>query len=841
MSPHSNLKKTYVAVAIGYALASQPAIADEINLGVACSLREAILSANSDTAVAGCTPGDGPDVINMIAGTTVTFTQIDPASEGYSGLPVIDSDITIQGNGSTLIRDNAAPNLRLFQMKPNSSLHLNSLTLQNGRYGNGNAIYAMDAYSLSIRNSTVSNNTGGSAVYLINTDSLVVENSTLNYNGQANSGTAGAIDVRQTDVEIINSTITNNSASNSAGVHVYQGDLLVSNGSTISSNSASANVSGIYVYNGGLEVTDTTVSGNISNNNSGIYVRDSASVTIGNSSISDNSATNAIAGVYLNNSIPVNVSISGSNIDRNKANRDTGLKTSYVNLMLTNSTVSGNSSSTRSAGAYVYNGSATVTGSSINGNTAVGSAAGLYITNGTATLSGSQINTNIAGDDRAGFYASDISFASLVDTEVIGNSANDRISGVYLQNAGSVTLNRATISDNSTTMESSAGVAINGTNVPVMITDTTIHNNTAGGSKSGLYLYNSTTSLINSQVTNNSSRRNGSGIYANNGSLSITGGEVSNNYQRAAGSAAILTYGTAVTLSDVLVSSNTSTMNRGAINVYGMSTLNISDSTISNNVLMGGGQGGGIYFKGASFTLANSTITGNSISTGTGSAQGGGMFLGNAVVDIQNSTIANNTVDAPNTSGGGIYFDSGLAYIANSTITGNSAQRGAGLFDASLANLGLTNVTLAANFASNQGGGLYISHAGVMVDISNTIIADNENGDCGAPLPGGFSGTNNWFGDVSCTGVGQGDPRLGRLSDNTGPTLTMFLRSNSGAIDAGDPTVCAAQPILNKDQRGLDRDAICDIGAYEFGINDPVEGVFFVVPAPNGNTLTFEL
>jgi len=48
---------------------------------------------------------DEPDVIELYAGGTFTLTTADNATHGLSGLPVISSTITIEGNGATIARD----------------------------------------------------------------------------------------------------------------------------------------------------------------------------------------------------------------------------------------------------------------------------------------------------------------------------------------------------------------------------------------------------------------------------------------------------------------------------------------------------------------------------------------------------------------------------------------------------------------------------------------------------------------------------------------------------------------------------------------------------------------
>jgi CSLREA domain-containing protein len=78
---------------------------DEFNTGAACSLREAVVAANTDAAFGGCPAGSGPDVISVPAGThrlTIFGTGEDLAAQG--DLDLIGSVSVIgAGAGATII------------------------------------------------------------------------------------------------------------------------------------------------------------------------------------------------------------------------------------------------------------------------------------------------------------------------------------------------------------------------------------------------------------------------------------------------------------------------------------------------------------------------------------------------------------------------------------------------------------------------------------------------------------------------------------------------------------------------------------------------------------------
>lgn len=114
--------------ALGIVISVTPANAATINVNATCSLQDAIRAANADVVSGGCSAGSGADTIVLKPSSTIVLTA--PDSEG-NGLPVITSEITIEGNGSTVTRDPAAPDFRIFSVEW-SDLTLNETTVSGG-------------------------------------------------------------------------------------------------------------------------------------------------------------------------------------------------------------------------------------------------------------------------------------------------------------------------------------------------------------------------------------------------------------------------------------------------------------------------------------------------------------------------------------------------------------------------------------------------------------------------------------------------------------------------------------------------------------------------------------
>ncbi len=266
-----------------------------------CSLIEAIVNANDHAAThPDCAAGSGSDTI-VLPKTILALGAVDNATYGATGLPVIRSQITIEGNGAKITRKAAAPPLRLIAVGATGDLTLRKVTLSDGNAVDyGGAIHNQGM--LTIQNGTISDNkAGGGGGGITNTaGALTIENSTISGNTVTgnDAGVGGGIANYSGTVTITNSTISRNSVAGrfvNFGGGILNGDSMTVENSTIADNKGS----GYYVDAGGignfgsLTIQNSTISGNRafgSSSNSGGGVENNGTMTIQNSTISGNKA-----------------------------------------------------------------------------------------------------------------------------------------------------------------------------------------------------------------------------------------------------------------------------------------------------------------------------------------------------------------------------------------------------------------------------------------------------------------------------------------------------------------------------------------------------------------------
>lgn len=256
--------------------------------------------------------------------------------------------------------------------------------------------------------------------------------------------------------------------------------------------------------------------------------------------------------------------------------------------------------------------------------------------------------------------------------------------------------------------------------------------------------------------------------------------------------------------------------------------------------------GGGLSNEGTA-TVDACTIAGNQ------GGSGGGGIANFRILHVRRSTIFRNTSgidygygsEQPG-SGGGV-LNLGTLDAANTTITANVAisnngdpapAYGAGLYNTGAAVL--TGCSLTRNRTPGTGYCAAIENAGLMT-ARNTLVGDS--GACCSEGTITAESAGNLVDDrysycQSFTAVPAGGLALLGLGPRGGPTMTVGLRADSAAIDAGDPGVCS-EALGGRDQRGVERfaagDAACDVGAFEaHGAGDAPP-----TPVPGGTFFAF--
>lgn len=264
---------TLAAAAMAFALSGLPninvarAAADIMVDGKNCTLMDAITAANTDTAVGGCDAGSGADT--LILTKDIVLKAIDNNDFGYSGTPVITSEITIEGNGHKIKRDSNDP-FRILTVA-GGQLHLNNSVITGGHAEVGGGILVHGGL-LYMDHSTVTGNeadTSGGGIALVGNGSdakysnALVLSSVVEKNVAGESG--GGIAAKDGGfVLALQSTITGNEAGQfGGGILAENNSVAWSKYSSITENTA--------VYGGGgtASVGDTlviigasTVSGN---------------------------------------------------------------------------------------------------------------------------------------------------------------------------------------------------------------------------------------------------------------------------------------------------------------------------------------------------------------------------------------------------------------------------------------------------------------------------------------------------------------------------------------------------------------------------------------------------
>ena len=418
---------------------------------------------------------------------------------------------------------------------------------------------------------------------------------------------------------------------------------------------------------------------------------------------------------------------------------------------------------------------------------------GLTITGGSVTVAGSDGNASGGGIENSGTL-------SLNDVTISGNTAGADLQvpgdGGGIDNSGMLSIDNATIRNNSAivvsvfrvTGEGGFGGGIYNTGT-LSIMDTTCTGN-GGDFGSGGIENTGTLLVVDSVFAGNNGGELGAGAIGNSGNSTVTGSTFTDN-RGFDGGGGIKNSGT-LTVANSTFSGNMAFNSVGG-GVINSGTMSITTTTFSSNSSQGGG---GAIGNSGSMSVTASTFTGNSAVSAT-------IFL-----------------RFPNPGDGGAIDNSGTLSLINTTLKGNSANGGSGGAIADSGTLSLNFVTIDGNSASGHkrtGGVAIMEGTNTKVETIDSIFDNRKGGNISGGTRLNFQSLgHNLFSDRPRVRLKSDlvntNPRLGRLADHGGPTLTQILLRGSRAIDAGVPIAT-----VSTDQRGFARSqrAATDIGAVE--------------------------
>ncbi len=261
---------------------------DELNGDGDCSLREAIVAANTNTAVDACPAGTGADTITLPAGTfTLTIAGTSENLAATGDLDIYD-DLTLIGASPTTTTIDAAGIDRVFEVYDNAVVHLSRIAMTGGGstaaggalrlagtaaltlsvvrlYGTpagvSTPLYVIAGTQLTILSSLIDSNLSG-GIYLQNSTTTVIRNTTLSGNTGDNGG---AIQSSGT-LTLVNSTISGNTAAFNGGGIFAGGTTALYNvtvvSNTVGTSGTQGNGGGIYQTTGTVTLYNSIVANN---------------------------------------------------------------------------------------------------------------------------------------------------------------------------------------------------------------------------------------------------------------------------------------------------------------------------------------------------------------------------------------------------------------------------------------------------------------------------------------------------------------------------------------------------------------------------------------------------
>jgi CSLREA domain-containing protein len=315
---------------------------DEMVVNGACSLREAITAANSDTAVDTCPAGSGADIIELPAGVYALAIAGQADDDNLSGDLDVLSPLAIVGAGSDSTIIDGSLLDRVFHVDATAeTVSISAVAIQNGRTGDADNLPGgggvLNYATLTLTDVVVENNgSGGYNSYqgggILNYGALTLLRVSILDNWAEIDGIGGGL-LNRGQVEMTDSLVSGNHTWDAAAIFNPVGATATITNTRVENNSGANWGCGI-VSNGSLILEDSFISQNDCPQGSGLMIN-AGSATVRNVQIANNSAELG-GGLLVQGG---EVTVTGSAFYLNQGN---GVTIMDGDLSIQNSTISGN-------------------------------------------------------------------------------------------------------------------------------------------------------------------------------------------------------------------------------------------------------------------------------------------------------------------------------------------------------------------------------------------------------------------------------------------------------------------------------------------------------------------
>lgn len=365
---HLSLQGSAIAVGLALGLAVVPSTAYAQDIDIACGDTNGLINAINTL--------NGGSGGTIALAEKCTYAYNNPFNTTENALPVITTKITITGRDSAIVRAarEGGPRFRLLQVAQSGDLTLHGIEVMGG---------------------DVSSNGGGIA----NQGKLTLDDSEVTGNaadGQFSEG-GGVLNDEGATVTIRNSSVSNNAAFGAGGLS-NAGTATVKH-SKFEGNFAFSEAGGIdNTGDATISIEDSVIAHNTGRDDDGGGIINAGKAKLKDTVVSDNFA--GLEGGGINNSDEATLEITGGEIKKNNAGRDGGAINNEAAATLTKVKVEENSAGRDGGGINNESPdqrpvSLTLHDSTVVGNTAAGKGGGINKqANSTVTLDDSKVIKN---------------------------------------------------------------------------------------------------------------------------------------------------------------------------------------------------------------------------------------------------------------------------------------------------------------------------------------------------------------------------------------------------------------------------------------------------------------